>query len=277
MQVFVVVGHPLEHTLSPALHGLVFQAWGLADVYLAWEVLPAELPAAVEMFRRNLAGFNVTAPYKKEILPYLDSLDLSAEIFAAVNTVKNEGGRLVGYNTDGEGFMRGLARLAYDASERHVLILGAGGAAQTVALELARLGCVFTLANREVENAYRLKLLLENRFPAVDAEVCSLGRIPRHSYHVIVNATPVGMGNLAGRSPLEASYLRGAELVYDLIYNPPKSKLLQQAAQAGCLTTNGLSMLVYQGLRAQEIWQERQVSPELEEKIMAVMAKEVLQ
>ncbi len=277
MKVFAVVGHPLQHTFSPALHGLVFQAWGLRDVYLTWEVLPGELPAAVEMFRRNLAGFNVTAPYKKEIVPYLDGLDISAEIFAAVNTVKNEGGRLIGYNTDGEGFMRGLARLAYDASGKHVLLVGAGGAAQTVALELARLGCLFTLANREVEHAYRLKLLLENRFPAVEAEVCSLERIPKQAYQVIVNATPVGMGVLQENSPLAAKYFQGAELVYDLIYNPPQTKLLKQGAQAGCRTTNGLAMLVYQGLRAQEIWQGREVSVELETKIMAAMAKEVVQ
>lgn len=276
MQFFAVVGHPLQHTLSPALHRLVFQAWGLEGAYLPWEILRPELPAAVQMFRRNLAGFNVTAPYKKEIVPYLDRLDLSAEIFGAVNTVKNEAGRLIGYNTDGEGFMRGLHHAAYNAAKKHVLLIGAGGAAQTVALELARLGCVLTLANREVENAYWLKLLVESRFPTADAEVCSLERIPKQDYKVIINATPVGMGALEGRSPLAREFLAGAELVYDLIYNPPQSKLLHQAAQAGCLTINGLAMLAYQGLRAQEIWQGRRAAPELEANIMAAMAKEVV-
>ncbi len=163
--------------------------------------------------------------------------------------------------------------------KKHVLLIGAGGAAQTVALELARLGCVLTLANREVENAYRLKLLVESRFPTADAEVCSLERIPpKQDYKVIINATPVGMGALEGRSPLAREFLAGAELVYDLIYNPPQSKLLQQAAQAGCLTINGLAMLAYQGgLRAQEIWQGgRRAAPELEANIMAAMAKEVV-
>ena len=275
MKAYALIGYPLEHTYSPFLHKLIFTAWALPHTYIAWEVLPSELAVGVEMFRRNFAGFNVTSPHKKEIIPLLDELDLSAEIFSAVNTVKNEDGRLIGYNTDGVGFMAGLERLDYDATDKHILILGAGGAAYTVALELARLGCSFTIANREVETAYQLKLYLDKRFPNVDSEVCNIERIPRQKYEMIVNATPVGMPPLVGHSPIHPSYLEGAELVYDLNYNPARSLLLQQAEQAGCLVESGLPMLVYQGIRSQEIWQGRKASPEMGEEILAVMAKEV--
>lgn len=275
MKVYAVVGTPLRHSLSPFLHNLLFQAWGWDDVYIPWELLSPELETAVEMFRRNLAGFNVTAPYKQSIMPYLDGLHLSAELYGAVNTVKNEQGQLIGYNTDGLGFLRGLAEVDYDLTGKRVLLLGAGGAAQTVALELAHQGCVFTIANREVSRAYQLQVFLEKRFPGVDVEITDITRIPLHPYQVVINATPVGMGKLQGETPLASHYLHGVELVYDLIYNPANTKLLQLAKGAGCQTVNGLRMLVHQGLQAQEIWQEREVDPELEEQILQAMAKEL--
>ncbi len=272
---FAVVGTPIQHSLSPSLHNLLFQAWGVDDTYLRWEVLPHELETAVAMFRRNLAGFNVTAPHKKSIIPYLDGLHFSAELYGAVNTVKNESGQLIGYNTDGIGFLRGLDELDYDLHGTRVLLLGAGGAAQTVALELALQGCVFTIANREVSRAYTLQVLLENRFPGVDVEITDITRIPRHPYDVVINATPVGMGDLQGETPLASHYLHGVKLVYDLIYNPARTKLLQLAQEAGCQTVNGLGMLVHQGMRAQEIWQDREVEPQLAEQILEAMAKEL--
>lgn len=275
MKVYAVVGTPLRHSLSPFLHNLLFQAWGWDDVYIPWELLSPELETAVEMFRRNLAGFNVTAPYKQSIMPYLDGLHLSAELYGAVNTVKNEQGQLIGYNTDGLGFLRGLAEVDYDLTGKRVLLLGAGGAAQTVALELAHQGCVFTIANREVSRAYQLQVFLEKRFPGVDVEITDITRIPLHPYQVVINATPVGMGKLQGETPLASHYLQGVELVYDLIYNPANTKLLQLAMGADCQTVNGLRMLVHQGLQAQEIWQEREVDPELEEQILQAMAKEL--
>lgn len=275
MKAFALVGYPLGHTLSPFLHGLVYQAWELPHVYLPWEVIPSELESAVQMFRRNLAGFNVTAPHKKNIMGLLDDLHLSAQLYGAVNTVKNENGQLIGYNTDGAGFLRGLQEVGYDIFAKRVLLLGAGGAAQTVALELAHQGCNLTIANREVQHAYQLQVLLEKRFPKVQVEVANLARVPRHRYHTVINATPVGMGALAGETPLEARYLEDVELVYDLIYNPPNTPLLKLAKGMGCTTINGLTMLVYQGLEAAQIWLDRKIDPDLEVEIYAAVAKEV--
>ena len=275
MKVYAVIGTPLQHSLSPLLHNSLLEAWDLPYVYIPWEIFPHELETAVEMFRRNFAGFNVTAPHKQSIMPLLDGLNLSAELYGAVNTVKNENGKLIGYNTDGVGFLRGLDAVDYDLTGKRVLLLGAGGAAQTVALELAHQGCAFTIANREVSRAYQLQVFLERRFPGVDVEITDITRIPRHPYNVVINATPVGMGALQGETPLASHYLQGVELVYDLIYNPASTKLLDQARSAGCKTVNGLGMLVHQGLQAQEIWQEREVEQELEEQILQIIAKEL--
>lgn len=277
MQAYAVIGYPLKHTRSPFLHRLVYEAWQLPHTYLTWEVTAGELGQAVAMFRRNLAGFNVTIPHKKAIMRYLDGLDFSAELYGAVNTVKNENGQLIGYNTDGVGFLRGLDDVDYKIAGKQILLLGAGGAAQTIALELAHQGCQITIANREVSNAYALQLLLERRFPGTWLEVANLDRVPQRPYAAVINATPVGMGELMDRSPLDPRHLPGIELVYDLIYNPPTTKLLNDAKRAGCKTVNGLTMLVYQGLRAAEIWFERSVDTQLEAEIVHRMAREVYQ
>lgn len=275
MTVYALVGNPLKQSLSPLLHNTLFKTWNLPATYLTWEVEPEHLDAAVLMFRRNLAGFNVTAPYKQSIIPLLDELHLSAEVYGAVNTVKNETGKLIGYNTDGVGFLKGLEQVDYDLQGKRVLLLGAGGASQTVALELAHQGCSFTIANRDVSRAYMLQRFLESRFAKLDLEITDITRIPRHQYNVVINATPVGMGDLQGQSPLASHYLQGVDLVYDLIYNPLDTKLLQEARLNGCHTINGLRMLVQQGLEAQEIWQGQTVDQELTEKLYQLVEGEI--
>lgn len=275
MTVYALVGNPLKQSLSPLLHNTLFKTWNLPATYLTWEVEPEHLDAAVLMFRRNLAGFNVTAPYKQSIIPLLDELHLSAEVYGAVNTVKNETGKLIGYNTDGVGFLKGLEQVDYDLQGKRVLLLGAGGASQTVALELAHQGCSFTIANRDVSRAYMLQRFLESRFAKLDLEITDITRIPRHQYNVVINATPVGMGALQGQSPLASHYLQGVDLVYDLIYNPLDTKLLQEARLNGCHTINGLRMLVQQGLEAQEIWQGQTVDQELTEKLYQLVEGEI--
>lgn len=275
MENYALIGYPLSHSLSPILHGLVYEAWNLPNVYLSWEILAKELESSIPILKRNLAGFNVTAPHKKQIISMLDELDFSAELYGAVNTVKTENGRLIGYNTDGVGFLKGLEEADYDPAGKDALLLGAGGAAQTVALELVHQGSALTIANREVSNAYSLKLLLEKRFPNAQVDVATIGEIPKKHYSAIINATPVGMGALSGKSPISQSYFQGVELAYDLIYNPAKTAFLQQAEQRGCVTINGLPMLITQGLKAAEIWFDREIDIELEKQIYTSIAKEL--
>ncbi len=270
-QVYAVVGDPLGHTFSPRLHRAVFDYLGLSHIYIAWEVKKAEFKAAAAQLARNTAGFNVTAPYKEEIIEYLDDLDLSAEIYEAVNTVKKEKGRLIGYNTDGSGFLQGLG--AYEIEGKNVLILGAGGAAQTIAYELAHRGCRLTIANRSDERASRLVFRLKRKFPAVQARKARLNKIPTDNYHCVINATPLGMGKLSGETPLHSQHLSGVELVYDLIYNPGETKLLKLAEAVGCRTINGFQMLAWQGLKAQEIWLNRTFSRQEAAEILEIIER----
>lgn len=275
MKNYALIGYPLSHSFSPILHGLVYKSWELPNIYLSWEVLPEELELAIPMLKRNLAGFNVTAPHKKAIIRLLDDLDFSAQLYGAVNTVKSEEGKLIGFNTDGAGFLKGLSEVDYELTNKHILLLGAGGASQTIALELAHQGCPVTIANRELSEAYALKLLLEKRFPEASVEIAQLNDIPKGSYSCIINATPVGMGSLANESPISSDYFRGVELAYDLIYNPAETLFLKEAGKMGCLTVNGLTMLIAQGLKAIEIWFEREIDTELEENIYSSIAKEL--
>lgn len=273
-KVFAVVGYPLEHTFSPFLHHTIFDHLGFTHTYIPWEVAKGELKTGLGMLRRNLAGFNVTAPYKQEIKEHLDDVDLSAEIYEAVNVVKNENGRLVGFNTDGYGFLQGLNSLGYEIQGKNVLILGAGGAAQTISYELAHRGCALTIANRSETRVSRLLLKLKRKFPHVKVKKARLNNIPRGDYQCVINATPVGMGSLRGETPLHSQYLSGVELVYDLIYNPKETKLLQLAQALDCKTINGLDMLVYQGLKAQEIWLGHTFSEEEAAEILLKIKKE---
>lgn len=275
MKSFAVLGYPLEHSRSPFLHKLLYEAWDLPYAYIPLAVAPDEIDNILPVLRRNFSGFNVTLPYKKTIIPYLDRLDLSAEVYGAVNTVKNENGQLIGYNTDGHGFLTALNKANYALTNKRALLLGAGGAAQTVALELAHQGCQITIANRDIQRAYELQVLVEKRHPQAWLEVAKLERIPKRNYQVVINATPVGMGTLTNQSPLASSYLNGVEFVYDLIYNPAETLLLKEAKSLGCQVGNGLTMLVEQGLQAAEIWLEREVGEELRVEIMAKLAEEV--
>ncbi|NLJ80040.1 MAG: shikimate dehydrogenase [Firmicutes bacterium] len=275
MKIYAVIGTPLSHSLSPRLHQAVFKRLGLPYLYIPWEVKQGQLKCALDMFRQNLAGFNVTAPHKEDIIPFLDGLDFSAELYGAVNTVKNEAGRLLGYNTDGAGFLEGLKQVQYEIGGKEVLILGAGGAAQTIAFELAHQGCSLTIANRTADRAQRLALRLERKFPGLKAGAVGLSRIPRKKYDCVLNATSLGRGELGGETPLHSQYLGQAELVYDLNYNPAQSKLLQLGQIMGAKTINGLPMLIYQGLKAEEIWLGRAFSSQESEQIYAGLKGEL--
>lgn len=277
MKVFALVGLQLKGSLSPFLHQALFRRGGLPHVYIPLEVEKEQLPGALALFRRNLAGFNVTAPLKEEILPYLEACDLSAELYGAVNTVKNEGGRLVGFNTDGYGFLKGWPGDPSALAGQEVLLLGAGGAARSLAMELAHQGCALTIANREEGRAQRLAGQVGRRFPKNKVAAVGLNKIPLKKYYAAINATPLGGGALVGQTPLHSRHLAQIELVYDLIYNPPQTKLLSLAETMGCATVNGLAMLVHQGLRAQEIWLGQSVPEDLVSEIYEEAAKELRQ
>jgi shikimate dehydrogenase len=256
-----VLGYPVAHSLSPAMHQAAFAAAGVNAVYLPWAVAPDCLAAAVQGLRamENLLGVNVTVPHKEAIVPLLDGLTPEAEAVGAVNTLLPREGRLLGDNTDGAGFLAALREdLGDEVRGLTAAILGAGGAARAVAMSLARAGaCRLVLLNRNVDRAKRLADLVAARHPGcqVTAQPLHLGsKITEVAeIRLLVNTTSVGLQ--PNDPPLfDYASLSAPIVVCDLIYNPPETPLLRAARAQGCPAGNGLPMLVHQGALAFERW-----------------------
>lgn len=254
-KLYGVIGHPIAQSWSPVIHNQLFQLRGCPErLYIALHITPEQLGSAVDVLRANFQGFNVTIPHKRTVIPYLDELTGAARRCGAVNTVHCRNGRLIGHNTDGLGFTAGWKMMGWDIAGCAALLLGAGGAARVVAYELAELGCSIVIGNRTFAKACALAQEVQREFPKLRITAASLDDMPREGFRLVVNATPVGMGDLAGQSPVDLTRFAGVEYVYDLIYNPPQTELLRQAQELGLKVLNGLPMLVYQAARAQEFW-----------------------
>ncbi|HIQ32385.1 MAG TPA: shikimate dehydrogenase [Methanothermococcus okinawensis] len=249
-----LIGHPVEHSLSPLMHNSALRDKGLNYVYLAFDVHPDKLKYVVEGAKAlgTFKGFNVTVPHKVEIIKYLDKLDREAQLIGAVNTVKIEGDVALGYNTDGLGARMALEEEIGKVKGRDILVIGAGGAARAVAFEMAKDNKV-TIVNRTPEKA---KLLAEEISRKLNREVgygdlnVDVGR-----YEIVIHATPVGMYPHVDVKPvIDVERIHSGMVVMDLIYNPRETVLLREAKKRGAKTINGIGMLVYQGALAFEIW-----------------------
>ena len=255
-----IIGSPVSHSLSPAMHNAAFAALGLDWLYVPFPVCPEKLPGAVcGLEALGVAGFNVTIPHKVAILPLLDSISPEAELMGAVNTVVVKDGRLTGFNTDGAGLLAALSgKLGFSATGRSVLVLGAGGAARSAVAALSSAGAArVEVANRSLDKARELVSLLNERLPGTAFSADSLRRLADpcylESFDLIVNTTSVGM---AGDSfaDLRLARLKPGLVVYDMVYAPPVTPLLAEAAACGVPAANGLAMLVSQGEAAFAIW-----------------------
>lgn len=259
-----LLGYPVGHSQSPALHRAAFAATGLNAVYLPWAVTPDRLAAAVQGLRamENLLGVNVTVPHKETIVPLLDGLTAEAEAMGAVNTLLPREGKLLGDNTDGPAFLTALREdLGCQVSGLTAALLGAGGAARAAAISLAGAGVRrLIIVNRSPERAKRLTDLVSARYPACHASAQALhlhwraDEVPE--IRLLVNCTSLGLQ--ADDPPLfDYLSLSTPMMVYDLIYNPPETPLLRAARAQGCRTGNGLGMLLHQGALAFERWTGR--------------------
>lgn len=257
-QVFGVLGHPIQHSLSPVMQTAALQALRADALYTAFDVPPAFLrPALRALVLAGLSGCNVTVPLKEAILPLLDEIDPMARAIGSVNTVVVKGGRTIGCTTDGIGLRRALQELGWSpARMRRSVLLGAGGAARAAAWELARpRGSQVTIANRHPGRARRLARALRRAMP--HAEVCTAPwhDIPLAQADVLINATSVGM-RPGECLPVDVSALPRTALVYDLVYHR-RTRLVEQARRRGCVAANGLSMLLYQGAESLRVWLHR--------------------
>lgn len=260
-RMYAVIGDPIAQSLSPKLHNGLFEATGIDALYLPIEVKTADLGRLVQGFRvMNYGGFNITKPHKLEIIQYLDELDPLAQKIGAVNTVVNRDGKLIGYNTDGFGFIKSIEKkLAGKPKEAlTILMLGCGGAVKSVAMALAEWGVKKVLiANRTLNKAEELAELINQNWPgkaqALSMEQAQLQKALQTA-DMLVNGTSLGMLDAPERTPIARELLKKEVFVYDMIYSPPVTQLMKDAAAVGAQTENGLEMLLYQGLLAFELW-----------------------
>ncbi|MEY4917080.1 MAG: hypothetical protein RL616_993 [Verrucomicrobiota bacterium] len=249
-----VFGSPIRHSASPAMHNAAFAALGLNWRYVAFEVDPKNLHAAIAGARAmNFAGINLTVPHKLLAVDMVDRLDASAKKWGAVNTILfNERGA-TGYNTDADAIITSLREdLKVEVRGAKVLLLGAGGAGRTAALRLAAEKVAeLYLVNRTVSKALEIGSEIKKQFPSVAVSV----GYPKARVDLVLNATSLGL-QAGDASPLDTKQfsLKQTRAVYDMIYRPAQTALLAAAKKSGCKTANGLGMLLHQGAKAFEIW-----------------------
>ncbi len=256
-----VMGWPVEHTVSPAMHNAAFQTAGLNWCYLPLSVHPDRVGQAVYGLRAlGFAGCNVTVPHKQAVMEYLDEITAEAQAIGAVNTILMQiDGRMIGHNTDAAGFLRSLAEHGFRPEGTRAVVMGAGGAARAVAYALASAGTSITILNRTLSRAESLVADLAFLFPTLPLHSRSLTpatlRQEVPTVDLLVNTTSLGMWPQVDRSAWpEDLPLPPSLTVLDLVYNPLETKLIHQAREAGALAIGGLEMLVYQGAAAWELW-----------------------
>ena len=255
-----LIGKPLAHTFSPLKHNYCFAKLGLNYLYLPIEIERAELKDTITAMKTlRYAGFNITFPYKIDIIDYLDSIDEQARAIGSVNCVKIVDGRLEGYNTDGIAYVSSLkAEVDDDICGLSFLLLGCGGAGRAIAVALAKNG-VKGIALYDIDQAKAVSLESALR-EFTNAECYVVGSNSSElteaigESEVLINATALGMHPYEGISPVAAHDIKRGMIVSDITYNPPMTRLLIDAESLGCQCLNGLGMAVYEGVESSRIW-----------------------
>lgn len=272
-KLITLIGKPVEHSMSPAMHNASFEYLGEDYVYLATEIdSPDDLYKAIQGMKvMGFAGCNVTMPYKRAIIPYLDELSPAAELMGAANTVVFEEGKAVGHNTDGAGFMRNLKENNIDIIGKKITLVGVGGAGSAIYTQAALDG-VAAIDIYNSKDAF-FDVAAERIADIAQRTGCAIRLIDldnkealKHSIEesaLFINATRVGMGDLAGQSVIPKEYLVDGLAVADTVYDPRKTKLLEDAEAKGLKTINGLGMLLWQAAIAEDIWVGKKMPTEL--------------
>jgi shikimate dehydrogenase len=254
-KLFAVLGNPIGHSMSPVMLNDLFSYYNIDAVYLPFQVEDADLHDAVKGLKAlGVGGFNVTVPHKSNIIPFLDGIDELAANIGAVNTVVNENGQLIGYNTDGPGFLKGLNAFLPKIADQKILIIGAGGAARAIYFTLAKESPnVLNIANRTIERAEEL---IKDCPYSVSSSAISFNEASRsmEEYDLVIQTTLIGMSPKIGVKPVELINIRKQTFFCDIIYNPLETQFLQEARIHGANIQNGLDMFVYQGALAYEKW-----------------------
>jgi shikimate dehydrogenase len=254
-----VIGNPVEHSLSPAVHNAAFQKLALNFVYLAFrvEVIGDALKGLRAM--ENFRGASVTIPHKVAAVPYLDSVEPTARHIGAINTIVSSGGTLTGYNTDATGALRALREGAVSLKGRHVVVLGSGGAARAVAFALGTetgIDCLTILGIDDQERTILARDLRSQTGMVVQELFLDEGTLKKvlPGTHVLIHCTPMGMSPKMQESAVPTTLLHAGLTVMDIVYNPRDTRLLKDARAAGCRTIPGIEMFLHQAATQFELW-----------------------
>ncbi len=263
-----LIGNPVEHSLSPAIHNAAFQHRGLNYVYVAFKV--EDIAGALRGIRAltGIRGVSVTIPHKVAVLPHLDDIAATARNIGAVNTIVSDQGRLSGYNTDASGALAALRAAGAPADGARVLMLGSGGAARAIAFALcmdAKVSSLTILAVIDQERDALVRDLRDKTGASVSGFQLGPDTLARHipDAQTMIHCTPVGMSPNVGETCVPASLLAPSLTVMDIVYNPLETRLLADARQAGCRTVRGLEMFLHQAVGQFELWTQQPAPSEV--------------
>ncbi|MDC0896284.1 shikimate dehydrogenase [Candidatus Pelagibacter sp.] len=262
MKKFLVIGNPIEHSLSPKLHNYWIKNSGIDAIYEKQKLNENELEQIISQVKeKKIDGINVTVPFKKAIIPFLDKLSIEAESTQSVNTIYLKENKVMGHNTDIIGFEASIKKSKYNLVNKEVLILGAGGVVPSIIFALKKMKVSkITISNRTKRKAENLKKLFEN------IEIVEWGVVP--NFDVIINATSVGLKK-EDNININFSSISKNKFFYDVIYNPKETNFLKIGKNLGNVILNGKLMFIYQALSAFDIWHG--IRPDIDEKVIKLL------
>jgi len=262
MKKYLVIGNPIEHSLSPKLHNHWFEKNNINAIYNKKQINESDIKDIIsELRNEKIDGINVTVPFKQSIIPFVDELSAEANNAQSVNTIYKENNKVLGHNTDISGFELAIKKKSYDIKGKKIFILGAGGVVPSIILALKKMGAdKIILSNRTKKKAEKLKKIFRN------LEIVNWGEIPE--FNMIINATSLGL-NKEDEIKLDYAGVGPNKLFYDVIYNPKQTKFLSKAKQFGNQTENGKMMFIYQAHQAFTLWHK--VMPKIDEETIKLL------
>ena len=262
MKKYLVIGNPIEHSLSPKLHNFWFKANNINSIYEKKKLNHDEVSSFIlDIRKEKFAGANVTVPFKNSVIPYLDGLSSEAEMTQSVNTIYLEDKKVIGHNTDIEGFESSIKNTNYKASGKKIFILGSGGVVSSIIVALNKLNVSeITLSNRTRTKAENLKKLFKN------IKVIDWGNVPH--FDIIINATSIGLKKDESIE-IDFSKVGNNKLFYDVIYNPKQTNFLESGKKLGNQTENGKMMFLYQAQKAFQKW--HRILPEINKEVIDLL------
>lgn len=256
-ELYCLIGDPIEKSLSPEIHNYIFNINNMNCNYMCFNVEDNNLKQVLDTFKiLGIKGFNVTIPHKIHIMKYLDDIDEEAKLLGAVNTVKYVNGKLMGYNTDGAGFVKSLVDSGISIKGKKILILGAGGGSHAVSVKLAQSGVKkIIILNRTIEKSKQLAYNISNKFKNIAVEYDDLKSFSKYTdVDIVVNCTSIGMYPDTDEVPIDISIFSNKTVVCDIIYKPIKTKFLKNAEKKNMKIIGGMDMLINQAILSQKIW-----------------------